>query len=229
VPDKRIMPKDVMGSDESFATVLLMVLLDMYGTEALEWEPEVVRAQLAHDKAPITALNSDKLQAACSILTTNLFHRSLEGFNMTCRVFSGEEVDHRWFVPATVDEMAWGVVEARLLSDPDEFDKEGFSKDIELFAGKMMDDEGLRKAPSMLSFAIMDERWARDRDEVLGADPIMMEASENDNQTSLEAIETEVAERLELLAKQMMRLNLSEGDAKAPARHILKTLGVDHA
>jgi len=27
----------------------------------------------------------------------------------------------------------------------------------------------------------------------------------------------------------MMKLNLSEGDAKAPARHILKTLGVDHA
>lgn len=216
--------RDVVKSPESYGSTLLLAVLDRYGTEALAWEPETLRLQLQQDKCPLDPDNEDKLQAAISLLTTNLFHVSLEGFNLTCRALSGESVDSRWFVPATVDEAAWGVLEARLIEGPENFDTQEFSKDIEIFVGTILSDEGIYKAPPILSFAIFDPKWEANARGVLGVDPMMMEASESTQNEKLQQVEEGLIAHMTLLADQLYNLELRDGDAKEPAEVLLKLL-----
>lgn len=218
--------KELNMDPEAFASCLILATLDKYGTDALGWEPETLRKQFELDGCPLHEDNADKIMAVISLLNSDLFHVSLEGFNMVCRSLSGEGVDAEWFVPATVDQVAWGVLEARMIEGPEEFDAQGFSKDIELFTGMILADEGFSKAPSMLAFAIFDSAWEGRRAEALGGDPDMASAFEGRQNTEMDELEEEMTGRMRGLASQLKALELKDGDAKGPAEQILKTLGV---
>ena len=68
-----------------FATSAIAILLDRWGTEFIEWDPVTVGAEIEREFGiSPTSLLQDRIQAASSLLTSNLFFVNLETFMVTC-------------------------------------------------------------------------------------------------------------------------------------------------
>ena len=101
--------KSFLASDETYATILFLIVMDKYGTECLEWAPETIRMEVEDDfgvKLPKQSL--DKLMAAITVITTNFFYQDPVRFVELCNIFSGDDAEPNEFDPADVDEIAWG-------------------------------------------------------------------------------------------------------------------------
>jgi hypothetical protein len=82
--------RKVLTNRNSFVTTLLTVLLDVWGTEALEWTPETIKMELEDDfgiKLPPVIL--DRIMAGIIILTTDEFYQSLPDFIELTNVLNG--------------------------------------------------------------------------------------------------------------------------------------------
>jgi hypothetical protein len=125
----------------------------MYGTDMLEWDPVTIDMQLSEDlRIDIPDGVMDKLNAASSILQSNLFHISLETFNVTCTALSRGLAITDGFTPASLSDSVWGVTEANLLEGND-FWSQGFGHNIARYVGVLLDQGGVYTPPKMLQFA----------------------------------------------------------------------------
>ena len=150
-----IAKKEVFLSPDSFGTTLLIAAIDSFGIECLSWEPETLEMEIKTTfDIDIPEANLDRLQAAMSILTSNLFYVSLEAFNVTCNSLNFSKVDGKTFIPADIEDIMWGITEATLLLGVDA-NKNEFSRDIRLYVGKVLESEGILDPPSILRFADM--------------------------------------------------------------------------
>ena len=210
---EQVIQAQFLRRDTTFSTSALAIVLDNWGTEALSWEPSVLNKELE------TGLNvepndllADKLQAAASLLTTNLFHVSLEAFNSMVQVFSFQEADFQDFIPASLDEIAWGVVEARMMEGPEEAKEQGFSHDIQGFVGQMMSNEGLTRKPRALEWAALPEGEEDNRDEILSQDPAFFSAYWGRQEEVLQDIEKLVASHARALVGQLAEIPFESAD-----------------
>ena len=145
--------QDLFRNKNAFATSLMTYMTSAYGTEFIEWDPTTVELQLKDDlNMDVPGYTLDKIQAASSLFTSNLFHLSLETFIPLCLTFSRGVAITSTLVPANMYDLAWGVTEARLLEGSD-FDQEGFSHNIRMYTGAILDLEGLYDPPKCLDFA----------------------------------------------------------------------------
>lgn len=147
--------KEAFLSSDSFGTTLLIAMFDTFGIECLKWEPETIELELKkYLQTDIPEQNLDRLQAAMSVLTSNLFFVSLEAFNVTCNSLNFSKVDGTTFIPADIEDIMWGITEVNLLLGADA-NKNEFSRDIQLYVGKVLESEGVLDPPSILAFADM--------------------------------------------------------------------------
>jgi len=145
--------KDLFVSKNAYATPMFTWMLNKYGTEIIQWDPATLELQLREDLGvTVPGYNLDKIHAACSLLASNLFHVSLETFNNICLAFSRGLVSGDYMIPASAFDILWGVTEAKILEGGD-FDKEGFSHNIALYAGVVMDQAGIYEPVKTLSWA----------------------------------------------------------------------------
>lgn len=143
----------LFASKDACATPMLSWMLHKYGTECLQWDPASVELQLREDLGiAVPNYNLDKIQAASSLLTSNLFHVSLESFANICLALHRGVISPDSLIPANMYDVAWGVTEGRLLEGPD-FDKEGFGHNIAMYVGTVLDNAGLYEPGRILSFA----------------------------------------------------------------------------
>lgn len=142
---------------DTFATTLLAIFVDTYGTEALQWSPQSIRLELQDDFAiQLPDLCLDKLMVGISLLVSNEFFKRLPTFIRFCNILSGANVNPAVFDPADAKECAWGMTEALLLAPPGDEDPEPFTLEIRKYLGKVLDMEGIREAPDLLRLAIRD-------------------------------------------------------------------------
>jgi hypothetical protein len=207
---------DVLSNDWVFGTVQLTALMDTYGSEVIGWEPSVLDLQIKEDfRVDMTDRNMDRLQAACSVLATNLFFVSLEGFNNVCSALNFGSSSSSSFVPSDLDDVIWGITEARLLLGPEEFDKESFSHDVSLYVGSLLATEGVLTPPSILAFAEYEPRLKNNRDEALALDPLVANASGSREKEVRDDLNRLAIMKMKALAKQLTLLELKNGDNKA--------------
>ncbi len=148
--------RDVLTSDEAFATVLVAVVLDQYGVEALSWTLETTLAELKEDfGVDLPPENVAKLGAACSLLTSDDFYKRPPRFVVICNALAGGESNED-FEKADAAECAWGLTEGMLIDPPDEEDEEPFHPEIRRYLGVVLDEEGIVNPPDMLRLAIRD-------------------------------------------------------------------------
>jgi len=211
---------EIWTSPVSFATTMLLVFIDRYGTEGLSWDSETIRMEIEDDfRVPPAAANFDRLQVAIALLRGNDFYKSLPDFVNFCNVLSGGLYAPEVWDMATAAEVAWGITEAAMIDPPDE--EEPFADEIRGYIGAAVDAEGMINPPDILRLALRTEpRIPADFTD----DPTMFAAiasAENDKRAEIEQM---LVDNLRLLVQQIEGLSLRHGETKGVVQSLLQAL-----
>ena len=215
---------EVWTGNATFATTLLVMFIDTYGTEGLDWHPATIRHEINDDfRIKLPQENFDRLMAAIGLLKNNSFYTSLPSFITTCNILDGDTYDPRAWDPADSMEMAWGITEALLIQPPDEGDDEPFSAEIRGYIGAVLDEEGITDPPDVLKIALREE-INRDVPGQFSDDPDMFAAITRLDTDKTMAVQNGVRTRLQLLSRQLEAIPLREGDTKDVVQRMLRSL-----
>lgn len=205
--------RDMLTGDGTYGTTMLVLVLDRYGTAALDWHPETLRMELRDDfHVEPTRANMDRLMAAIAVVTTDAFFKDPARFIQLCNVLSGDEFDPTVFDVADVGECAWGITEALLLQPPDDEDPEPFSDEVRHYVGAVLREEGFVKPPDVLGIAL-DANWSDHVQFEFADDPEMQAAIYKTAADRTDEIETLLRDGLRALFEQLRALPLLNGTA----------------
>jgi hypothetical protein len=199
---------------DTFASVLLTLFLDKFGTEALTWDPTTITLEIEDEfNVDLDQLALDKLVVAIQILTTNKFYKSLPDFISFCNVLSGDTYRPDMWDPADAEEVAWGVTEALLIYPPEDDDAEPFTDEIRAYIGSVLDREGLINPPDILRIALRQARVSPSIDD-FSDDPTMFNAVYDLEEGKRADIENTIRMRTKMLAAQFSALKLDNGSVE---------------
>lgn len=203
---------EMWKSPQTFATVLITVFLDRFGTEGLSWDPSTVTMEVEQEfDVDLPQASFDKLMAAISLLTTDRFYKSLPDFITICNVLSGDVYNPAMFDPADGEEIAWGVTESMLIYPPEEDDP--FSDEIRAYIGATLDAEGIINPPDILRIAIRSANVSTSVEE-FSDDPTMFNAIYDMESAKTGEIEQIVREKTVMLHDQLAALKLKNGSTE---------------
>jgi hypothetical protein len=203
---------EMWKSPQTFATVLITVFLDRFGTEGLSWDPSTVTMEVEQEfDVDLPQTSFDKLMAAISLLTTDRFYKSLPDFITICNVLSGDVYNPAMFDPADGEEIAWGVTESMLIYPPEEDDP--FSDEIRAYIGATLDAEGIINPPDILRIALRSANVSNSIEE-FSDDPAMFNAIYDMESSKTGAIEQIVQEKTVMLHDQLAALSLKNGSTE---------------
>ena len=200
---------------QAFTTTIITALLDLYGTEALTWDPETIRLELAGDLDVSTPpANFDRLMQGIELLTSDAFYKSLPDFIQACNILAGDTYDPEAWDPADSREVAWGITEALLLSPPEEDDENPFIPDITAYIGEVLDAEGIITPPDVLRIATRQSGGAAAVAGIFSDDPIMFDMVYETERSKTDDINQAVRTGLTELSQQLEALPLRNGSTK---------------
>lgn len=196
---------------QTFATTLLTVIIDNYGAGALNADLGLVLDDLCSDYNidRLPDVNSDKIGAIFTALTTDLFYTDWMTFNQTCEAFNDDPVHPDVIDPATPEQMAWGVIEMALHEDPK--DKPDFSENVAAYVGTLLGSYGLTRAPADLKFAKMSAM----PDSVLNEDQDLFKAYHSRVDEDLTSVQNYVMHRAKALFEELNSIPLQQRDSEA--------------
>lgn len=150
-------PAEVFSRPDMHASCLLLMAVDSWGVECIQWEPETFTTAVRDEfGTKLNALNYDKLNAAISLVASNLYHRSIGAFCAINKALSFKSVNANEFNVCSLDDVLWGTTEAKLIEGTEDFIEQGFTHDIGSYVGKLLEAEGVVNPPSNLAFAEID-------------------------------------------------------------------------
>lgn len=206
--------------NDTFATVLLIMFLDRFGTEALSWSPETITLEIEEEfDVDLKPLALDKLMVAIQLLTTNKFYKSTPDFISFCNILNGERYAPGMWDPADAEDVAWGITEALLIYPPEDDDQEPFTEEIRAYIGSVLDDEGLINPPDVLRIALRHARVSPTIED-FSDDPTMFNAVYDLEEGKRADIENTVRTRIEQLQQQLQTIHIENGSTK----EVLQTL-----
>lgn len=222
---KAAMARAITSSD-SYTTTLILLLVDTYGTECFTWDPQTILLELQDDfDVTVPQATLDKVMAGINIITADDFYQSVPDFITTCNILSGDTYDPRAWDPADVDEIAWGITEALLLSPPE--DEEPFSPEVQAYIGATLDAAGIITPPDILRIAVRDREPATEIAADYSDDPIMFNSIYDLEMTKSNAILAMLKENLRELAAQLEHLPLNNGSTRGAIEQMLRSFGAD--
>lgn len=192
------------GTRETYATVLLGIVLKTYGAEALDWHLSTLEAQITEDfKVKIPSLVYDQLMGIVTVLTTQYVYTSVSTFehvvNALCRVGVGYAEE-----PPTPDELGWAVFEMAA-NDPDSFKgKSPFSPSVAAYIGVVLKDAGFSRLPKILNFANMQQSIPGG----LNTDPGLFNAAFDSSSDLAQGVDEFVESQLEKLIEHLMGVGI---------------------
>lgn len=217
--------RQLFASPNTFATTLLTLFVDMYGTDGFNWDPDTIRMELEDDlHVKIPTANFDRLMTAINLLTSDDFYRSLPDFISYCNILSGDTYDPRNWDPADAAEIAWGVTEALLIQPPDDEDEAPFSDDIVAYIGYALDQEGIINPPDILRIAVRENDPARMVAGEYSDDPDMFNSIYDFETGKTDEIDQMVKTNLRGLAQQLENLPLRAGNPAGAVQQMLQSL-----
>lgn len=182
-----------------------------YGTEFIEWDPITIGLTLKDrfGEVPPRYL-MDRIQAGSAIMTSDLYFKSLETFNNINDVLNLGLMDAGTFIPATLDDILWGVTESKLMLG-DMFTGD-FSHDIAGFTGYLLGREGIYTPPSTLSFAEYAQEDAVDDQQDLFGDDVLYKEFWNRQHDTRKQLEVDAQKKLRELFRQLKELPVKDID-----------------
>lgn len=149
---------DVYRDEKAPAYALMTVTLRKYGMEALEYEPELLRAEIEKDYSiKLSDLQHDKIQAAFTVLLTDHFEHDWIVFQGCGHFFNNQPIECEDFQHLEAEEIAVALAEANLiLKDKlEDGEKLEYGDEVRAYMGIAFYEYGLHKAPSIFPKAIM--------------------------------------------------------------------------
>lgn len=204
-------PTDWLRDPSLYATSAVVLLADRWGAEFFEWDPATVSMEIRSDFGfePDSTL-MDKIQAASSLFTSNLFFVSLETFSAICNVLNFGAFHASSMTPADLDDVLWGVSEAAILMGDDTKD-EKFSHNIARYVGVLLQEAGIKQPPTLLKFAEFGD-YPHSPDDVMEYDAEFNKAMYDDQQEIRNTLEATNNTKIMLLFRQLQMLPLEHGD-----------------
>lgn len=204
---------DILVAPDTFTTTLLTICIDRYGSECLEWDPLVLAMELQRDfGVSMPAESLDRLQAGATVMLTNMYFQNLESFVSISNSMNFQSIAKDNFIPADVDDMAWTATEIHLLLGQDYKDMV-FSPQVALYAGTVLQQEGILKPPSVLAFAIYPEQPLSEGVDQT-KDPIMYQTTWSVQSERTKEVEDRLQERMQLLFAQLKELPIQSLNKK---------------
>lgn len=200
------------------ATALFCIMMDEFGTEFLDWEPETLEQEVeGRWKTRLPTVNRDKIWALATVLTTNLFYQSLEAFTHICNALNGSEADFENYDPADVAEMCWALAEVTMLNPPEESEGDVFNQEILTYMEERLKYEGFQKVPKILGKYVSLPANEEAVNQVLTQDSIDFNAHWDSQQRKLLEIDRFVSDRLAAMVMLIAELPLQSADPQGVA------------
>lgn len=216
--------RQLLESEDTYATVLLVILIDYYGTDFIQWHPETIKSEIEADfGVQLPRLAFDKIMAGCVVLTNDSFFRNAQSFIHVCNVFSGSPFNPEVFDPADPYECAWGMSEALLLVPPEEENAEPFSDEVRSYIGQVLNEWGYVTAPDILSIAL-DNNWTDQVTYDFADDPEMFSAIYKNQDEKSEEINATIKENLLELFSQLRSVPMQNGSTESIGNKIFEQL-----
>lgn len=220
------MPKNMLQeawtSPATFTSVLLTLLIDRFGTEALKWDPSTIAMEVEEEfDVELPQIVLDKLMVGIQLLTTDRFYKSLPDFITFCNVLDGGTYNPAMWDPADAEEVSWGITEAMLISPPEDDDEAPFSEEIRAYIGASLDSEGIINPPDILRIALRAARVSPSIED-FSDDPEMFNAIYDAESAKTSDINQAVVTKTQLLAAQLAALQLENGQTKELAELLHK-------
>jgi hypothetical protein len=219
--------KQVWQNQNSFATTLLTIFLDTYGTEAFDWDPLTIQSEVERDfSVKLSRPVFDRLMAGIAIVSTDAFFNSLPDFINLCNVLSGDGYDPTVFDPADCGECAWGMTEALMLSPPDDKDNDPFCDQIVSYLSETLKAEGILTPPDILRISLKgDAKNLVDKVRYdFSDDPDMFNAIFDTEKAKTDEINSMIKDRLSALVQQMEAIPLENGDSTEIVKKLAASL-----
>jgi hypothetical protein len=212
-------------TDETYATPLLLLVLDRYGMEALEWAPETIRMELEQDfQLKLSKTTLDKIMAAITVITTNYFYKDVTRFVELCNILAGDDFQPDEFEPADAEEMLIAITEAMLLWPPngDPEDTE-FSLEIREYISQILGEQGILKPFDVLRLAFSGDQ-SSSVDVEYADDPEMYSAIYGAQQSKTDELREIYLENVAALVQQLNLLPLEHGSTVAAVQQLQNLL-----
>lgn len=211
-------------NEETFALVLLMIVIDTYGTECTTWTPTTIKLELEQDyQVKLPSFTLDKIMAAITLLTSNFFFTDIYKFIDICNILTGDDFTPGVFNPADALEVLLGVTEAILIWPPNSDEELNFSAEIREYIRQVLDEEGIVKPFDVLSLALNDDNAAQvDLD--YADDPEMFQAIYETQQSKVSELKLVYKENLESLVQQLENLPLENGNTEEMVKRLRNLL-----
>jgi hypothetical protein len=203
--------RDWLQDPTLFSTSAVILLVDAWGVEFLDWDPATVEMELGttFGIAPTPEI-LDRINAAVSLFNSNLFFLSLETFSAVCSALNFGVVSSEVFLPADLDDVLWGVSESRVLLGEMATETD-FSHNVARYVGQLLAQEGIDEPPAILAFAEVDTRRSG-IDSAAFVDEVEAQVYYADQTDKKEGLESENNARLLSLFQQITRLPLRHGN-----------------
>ena len=194
-----------LQNEDTLATVLIAVIIDLYGAEVLNYEQITLDLQLKDDLGvELPKINRDKIQAMTLAMTSDQVQTDWLVFNQVCEALNNDPVNLEILDPITPEQAAWGLTELALV-------EEGFEPDEEVrrYLGAILVRSGLNRKNGILAIAILPDS---DYSDTPMSDPEMQTAVFAKEQSDLDYINEYVVERVKLLFQQLDEAPLEDRD-----------------
>jgi len=192
---------------DCFVTSITLAFLKKFGLKALDWDPLMVRdayeGVFCQGKMPQRLF--DKLNCGLSLIGTDLFTASIEGFITGCACMNNLVIDGSTAPFVTLSQCAWGIWEyINLNGDLDEGMRptETFCPDVIKYIQEVAAVVGVTKLPEWLKFAQSPQETLPDMSEDVDLFTQYMQRQED----YINMLNSYVTERQKLLADELKKL-----------------------
>lgn len=216
----------LVSSPNTFGTTLLLIAVNEYGMECLEWRPETLHMQMVEDfGVTMTQSAIDRLMAAVMIINGNDFYQSLPTFIDLCNVLSGSLLNPEVFDPADPYEMGWAITESAILHPPGA--EEEFVPEIKAYIAATLNEYGISEVPRVFS-AFVDQSELQNFDQsVFNDDPALLQAAYSMRTENSRDVDNAVQNALKELSQQVDSLKLENANSKNAVQETISQMSLN--
>lgn len=206
--------KALLKNKEAIATPLLAIVIDKFGLEAFEWEPEMLNAELeSYAGGEVPETNKDKVQALMIGMSDERAWNNTLLFSYIANSLGGED---KPIIPGSMDvttpyEIAWTIVELMLNDPPETSVKERMGKDIRNLIKYWFNANGLVLPPSPFEWLEIDkeeiESISKGEEGTFGAQTVYQH-----HENAKVDVEQYVQTRFTKMINQLKEITLEKGD-----------------